>query len=135
MKKHAIHPDTRIIIALTLFIIGLITFLTVGISQSMLKKKTYACTKEVKVCSDGSTVSRTGPACAFTPCPNNDLPIRPGITEEPLEVPQTAKTLKTSQVRSCTTDNDCRGWCQNKGEVLGGFGQCLPNNTCVCIYE
>jgi len=28
-----------------------------------------ACTKEAKVCPDGSTVGRTGPSCAFAPCP------------------------------------------------------------------
>ncbi|HCR35906.1 hypothetical protein A2130_00070 [Candidatus Woesebacteria bacterium GWC2_33_12] len=28
-----------------------------------------SCTKEVKLCPDGSTVSRTGPNCEFAPCP------------------------------------------------------------------
>lgn len=28
------------------------------------------CTAEAKVCSDGSTVSRTGPSCSFAPCPD-----------------------------------------------------------------
>lgn len=28
-----------------------------------------ACTEEAKICSDGSTVARTGPQCEFAPCP------------------------------------------------------------------
>ncbi|PCC69560.1 hypothetical protein SAMN02745121_06367 [Nannocystis exedens] len=28
-----------------------------------------ACTKEAKVCPDGSTVGRIGPNCEFAPCP------------------------------------------------------------------
>ncbi len=30
---------------------------------------TQACTLEAKVCPDGTSVGRTGPACAFAPCP------------------------------------------------------------------
>lgn len=29
-----------------------------------------ACTQEAKICSDGTSVSRTGPNCEFAPCPN-----------------------------------------------------------------
>ena len=29
-----------------------------------------ACTEEAKLCPDGSAVGRTGPDCAFAPCPN-----------------------------------------------------------------
>lgn len=89
MRKYTLHPDTRIAIALALFIIGLISFVTMSMAQQEQKKNTRgsACTEEAKVCSDGSTVSRTGPACAFAACPNNNRPIHPGITEEPLEVP------------------------------------------------
>lgn len=31
-----------------------------------------ACTEEAKICPDGSAVGRTGPNCAFAPCPNTD---------------------------------------------------------------
>lgn len=31
-----------------------------------------ACTKEAKRCPDGSFVERTGPDCAFTPCPGEE---------------------------------------------------------------
>ena len=30
---------------------------------------TQACTAEAKLCPDGSAVGRTGPDCAFAPCP------------------------------------------------------------------
>lgn len=30
-----------------------------------------ACTQEVKICSDGSFVARTGPKCEFAPCPDD----------------------------------------------------------------
>ncbi len=29
-----------------------------------------ACTREAKICPDGSSVGRSGPACEFTPCPD-----------------------------------------------------------------
>lgn len=32
-----------------------------------------ACTEEAKLCSDGSSVGRTGPKCEFTACPKEDL--------------------------------------------------------------
>ena len=31
--------------------------------------KQVACTQEAKICPDGSSVGRTGPACEFSPCP------------------------------------------------------------------
>ena len=31
--------------------------------------KDVACTEEAKICPDGSSVSRSGPKCEFTPCP------------------------------------------------------------------
>lgn len=33
-----------------------------------------ACTEEAKVCPDGSSVARTGPACEFAECPAGDTP-------------------------------------------------------------
>lgn len=43
-----------------------------------------ACTRDAKVCPDGTTVGRTGPACEFAPCPGDDAspagprPVPPG---------------------------------------------------------
>ncbi len=36
---------------------------------------TAICTQEEKTCPDGSMVGRTGPDCAFAPCPNNSAPV------------------------------------------------------------
>lgn len=33
------------------------------------KINTVGCTLEAKICSDGSSVGRTGPKCEFSPCP------------------------------------------------------------------
>ncbi|MDC0721391.1 hypothetical protein [Nannocystis bainbridge] len=40
-----------------------------------------ACTKEAKVCPDGSTVGRTGPDCEFAACPEGSE--TPETPEEP----------------------------------------------------
>jgi hypothetical protein len=31
-----------------------------------------ACTKDAKICPDGTTVGRSGPDCEFDPCPDED---------------------------------------------------------------
>lgn len=38
------------------------------------KEINNACTEEALLCPDGSAVSRTGPDCAFSPCPNCTCP-------------------------------------------------------------
>lgn len=47
-----------------------------------------ACPMDAKVCPDGSSVGRTGPACSFAPCPTSGfsaeaLPVPEGYTENP----------------------------------------------------
>lgn len=37
-------------------------------TPSVLVPPVTACTEEAKICPDGSTVGRVGPACEFTPC-------------------------------------------------------------------
>lgn len=37
-------------------------------------KNEIVCTQEVKLCSDGSFVGRSGPRCEFAPCPDNAQP-------------------------------------------------------------
>lgn len=86
------HSDARLVIALALLVIGLVTFATAYFSSlssvgSMSVVKNRACTEEAKLCPGGTTVSRTGPNCEFTPCPNNTLPDHPGLTEEPIAIP------------------------------------------------
>lgn len=53
----------------------IILLIAVGGAFYFLAKKTQnpiACTKEAKICSDGSTVGRTGSNCEFAPCPQID---------------------------------------------------------------
>ncbi len=53
-------------------IIAIALFFGIGylVQQSLNKPKPVACTLEAKVCSDGSSVGRTGPNCDFAPCPS-----------------------------------------------------------------
>lgn len=48
-----------------------------------------ACTKEAKVCPDGSVVGRTGPNCEFAPCPEpaGDAPAEPAEPEAAAPTP------------------------------------------------
>ena len=61
-----------------------------------------ACTEEAKVCFDGSFVSRTGPHCEFSACPN-------GVSTTTLE-PEATPEQKVTQVGfgQTITDNDIR---------------------------
>lgn len=47
-------------------VVGIFSFIAFNPSPSLAPQ---ACTEEAKVCPDGSTVSRTGPNCQFSPCP------------------------------------------------------------------
>lgn len=75
---------------------------TAGVFYFYLSKttepvNTVVCTQEVKICPDGSSVGRTGPACEFTACPTvqvkdetkaslNQKILNNGIFITPLEV-------------------------------------------------
>jgi hypothetical protein len=109
IHKQPLHPDTYIGSALVIFIIGLLAFLAPYL-DALLPQKQLACTQEAKVCPDGSTVVRTGSSCTFMPCPNDNLPDRPGIKEEPFIVPvsppavPSTKTPPTKKEVMCTQD-------------------------------
>lgn len=48
--------------------------------------KQFACTMEAKICSDGSSVGRTGPSCAFAECPapaTTTLSVNPSTPSTP----------------------------------------------------
>lgn len=64
-----------------------------------------ACTQEAKLCSDGSTVGRTGPNCEFTLCPSEMLcegevcPFKTDVqTENTLIVPEVATNFVIQQL-------------------------------------
>lgn len=77
----------------------LIGIILIGAGSFLVFKKEHmtqvACTKEAKLCSDGSAVGRTGPQCEFAPCPeikatqtNNDLLVEENVVKsEPEKVP------------------------------------------------
>jgi len=55
---------------ITAFIIGIILILLpAGTYLFLNSNKQVACTTEAKICSDGSSVGRTGPKCEFQTCP------------------------------------------------------------------
>jgi hypothetical protein len=41
--------------------------------NNLVRHKNKACTMEAKLCPDGTYISRTGPDCEFTPCPDNTM--------------------------------------------------------------
>ncbi|MEI8103335.1 MAG: hypothetical protein WCG84_00305 [Candidatus Moraniibacteriota bacterium] len=58
------------------------------------------CTKEAKLCPDGSYVGRSGPNCEFTPCSGSD----PGLIPEPLpDGPYTEPSgrMCTQEMKQC----------------------------------
>ena len=50
-------------------LLGLQAHVSTGPSQAPTTTEPVACTMEAKLCPDGSYVGRTGPNCAFAPCP------------------------------------------------------------------
>ena len=42
-----------------------------------------ACTEEAMICPDGSSVGRSGPDCAFAPCPTESDPASTEPSEDP----------------------------------------------------
>ncbi len=59
-----------------LVIFSILLILALGCTQQTPPANSTVCTQEAKICPDGSSVWRTGPDCAFTPCPqtNNSVP-------------------------------------------------------------
>jgi len=81
-----------------LLVIIVILMLGLGGCYLSTNKKinAVACTQEAKICPDGSAVGRTGPNCAFAPCPAVQ--------------PQTG----------CNTNNDCKNGasCMVEGPLI-----------------
>lgn len=87
MPKQTLHPDTRIGIALILFIFALIGA-GVGLSAPFFAQKNVGqCPQEAMLCPDGNFVSRSGPYCTFTPCTSTTPSLQGNITEEPFQLP------------------------------------------------
>jgi putative hemolysin len=68
-KKIASELAIGIILILATIVGGIFWLQNKKVSTNSNQQK--ACTMEAKLCDDGSYVSRTGPNCEFTPCPEN----------------------------------------------------------------
>ncbi len=87
-----------------------------------------ACTKEAKICPDGSAVGRTGPNCEFAPCPSptstpTPPPTRPGSDTTPPVIsniqPQGTLPASTKEVTITLETNETArcGISQNPGVI------------------
>lgn len=56
----------------SIIIVGLAALVAAGVwaGHKETESEKIACTMEAKLCPDGSYVGRTGPNCAFAPCPS-----------------------------------------------------------------
>src|SRR5690349_15180773 len=70
------------------------------------------CTKELKICPDGTGVGRTGPNCEFEACPTGP--------QEPTPCKETADCTDGSCGASEGGGKVCKAW-RNEGEACGGF--------------
>lgn len=43
-------------------------------AEAQVSVMPYACPKDIRICPDGSSVTRAGPECAFAPCPGASNP-------------------------------------------------------------
>ncbi len=50
---------------------------TAACADRMVAEPVRGCTKEAKVCADGSSIGRSGPDCAFASCPEDKGPTTP----------------------------------------------------------
>lgn len=64
-----------------------------GYNSFFANKQGKACTKEAKICPDGSSVGRTGPNCEFAPCPTPQQP-----TPTPIDETANWKTYRNTVV-------------------------------------
>lgn len=64
-----------------IILIGIGGFIYRNVQERTGGPAAIACTEEAKVCPDGSSVGRTGPACEFAPCPTAG-PMLLGTTPE-----------------------------------------------------
>lgn len=62
------------IVAVILVLGGYFFFGTKKTAEAPITEEAVACTMEVKVCPDGSSVGRTGPKCEFAACPTGTKP-------------------------------------------------------------
>lgn len=118
-----------------------VMLLIMGASCSVPQKDVYpintnqpvACTKEAKMCPDGSYVGRTGPNCEFTPC----------TQPAPIPAPQPNAVCSGTSDTSCGSGyqciQDCGAPVAREGDPVPGY-HCLadaianqPRNCPICL--
>ena len=75
---------------------------TASAHAQLLEELAAACTRELKICPDGTGVGRTGPNCEFAPCPGEDNYDVPGHSEGAM--PEPAPPAPRPPERMCTMD-------------------------------
>ena len=89
-------------IAITLFVLALLAGGAYVVLNTGLLTKEKACTQEVMVCSDGTSVGRVGPNCEFASCPTPTLTPEPTPEASPSETPNTTPTATSSATPTAT---------------------------------
>lgn len=128
-----------------LFLLSLFSFLFIGsffyqkrVAAATLDDIMVACTADVKMCSDGSYVSRVAPDCSFAPCPDECQydsagdPICPFWNQRPLDCEGGVQVAGDINSCGCQMPPKCeypdgtpspKVNCQTNGD-------CLPGQTC-----
>lgn len=89
-------------IAITLFVLALLAGGAYVVLNRGLLTKEKACTQEVMVCPDGTSVGRVGPNCEFAPCPTPILTPEPTPEASPSESPSATPTATSSATPTVT---------------------------------
>ena len=89
-----------IVIILLLAGVGYLVFTNIN------KTKSVACTQEAKLCSDGSSVGRTGPNCEFAPCPEEGGQTTSSLTEAQARIIAEKACIKGGEALSAGTYNE-----------------------------
>src|SRR3989344_303537 len=104
-----------------IFIVGLVIFLISGGAFYLGKNspkdssKQVACTKEAKVCPDGSAVGRTGPNCEFAECPQPS----PASSDETANWKTYTNSKYGFQIK-CPTEISSENWVYEELKTIDG---------------
>ena len=92
----------KVLLIAIVFPVILVGAIYVLARMGVSKSDTVACTQQAKICPDGTSVSRGGPHCEFSACPNEILPTPPKPEPTPVQ------TFTQAGFGQTITDNDIR---------------------------
>lgn len=88
--------NTILWVAIALFVLALLAGgVYLALNMGLLTKE-KACTQEVMVCPDGTSVGRVGPNCEFATCPTPSLTPEPSPQASPSGSPSATPTATSS---------------------------------------